>query len=230
MGLIAESMELGIRWSLGRPGWMAEDSTRVEDPANCEFRKQGKRIAGFDFNEALRDDAVASVNRLKEAYRVTILSGDRIEKVQAMAKQLHLPAEAAIGEQSPEEKASFVEGLGNHALYIGDGANDALAFAKAAVRGTPATPHGLLQDKADFYFTGRSLSGLLELFRVRKMRQRAVHLAFGFAVAYNIIVVAVALAGMMHPLLAAILMPLSSLATISLVAITYRSSEKPVQA
>jgi Cu2+-exporting ATPase len=55
------------------------------------------------------------------------------------------------------------------------------------------------------------------------MRHQAVLMAFGFAVLYNIVVVAIALAGHMHPLLAAILMPLSSLATISLVALRYRS-------
>jgi len=117
-----------------------------------------------------------------------------------------------------------------HALFVGDGANDALAFAHAGVRGTPATPHGLLQDKADFYFTGRGLGGLLQLFAVQKLRHRAVRAAFLFAVSYNVAVAVVALAGQMHPLLAAILMPLSSLASMSLVAAVYRHGEHTLQA
>jgi Cu2+-exporting ATPase len=227
MGLMAESENRA--WTLGRPGWRGSDLVPHEDH-DCEYRKNGHLLAAFRFAEALREDAVESVGWMRKRFAVSILSGDRSEKVKAMASQLGLPGEAAIGEQSPAEKAAFVESMNSRALYIGDGANDALAFAKAAVRGTPATPHGLLQDKADFYFTGRSLSGLLEIFRITELRRNAVRLAFGFAVAYNVAAVALALAGKMHPLLAAILMPLSSLATISLVALTYRKGEKPVQA
>jgi Cu2+-exporting ATPase len=230
MGLVAHAASTGTTWTLGRPGWKATGNGGPESDAGCVFRKDGRLMAAFTFTEALRDDARQSVEWLKRRYSVHILSGDRIEKVQAMARLLQLSESSAIGEQSPEEKARFVESMTGDALYVGDGANDALAFEKAAVRGTPATPHGLLQDRADFYFTGRSLSGLLELFRIRSLRHRAVRLAFGFAVAYNAVVVAVALAGLMHPLLAAVLMPLSSLVTISLVAATYKRGEKPVQA
>ncbi len=53
--------------------------------------------------------------------------------------------------------------------------------------------------------------------------------AFVLAVAYNVAVVAVALAGRMHPLLAAILMPLSSLATIGVVAAVYRHGARQLQ-
>lgn len=231
MGLRAESASRGMVWSLGRPDWMSEGADTQTGDVQCAFRLNGSLLAGFRFDEAMREDAVDAIQSIHKRYPVTILSGDRITKVRSMAEHLGLPATSAIGEQSPEEKAAFVRGLGNdRALYIGDGANDALAFSKAAVRGTPATPHGLLQDKADFYFTGRSLSGLLELFSVHKLRRRAVRSAFAFAVLYNIIVVAIALAGKMHPLLAAILMPLSSLVTISIVAIIYKRREKRVQA
>ena len=229
MGLVAESSETGKRWTLGRPGW--EGALPGDGAAQCEFRADGALLAGFRFRDALREDAAESIDWIRQRYAITILSGDQTEKVRQMAGLLGLPEEAAIGDQSPQEKASFMESLGNRkALYIGDGANDSLAFSRAEARGTPATPHGLLQDKADFYFTGRSLAGLLQLFSVARTRARAVSVAFGFAIAYNIAVVAVDLAGHMHPLLAAILMPLSSLATISMVALVYRGREKQVQA
>jgi Cu2+-exporting ATPase len=232
MGLIAESAGAGSRWTLGRPGWQAAQTAAApgsEAGAHAEFRRDGELLAGLHFKEALREDAREAVDELKRRYPITLLSGDRVGKVRRMAAALGLPPSAAVGEQTPEGKAAFVEALGQRgALYIGDGANDALAFAKARVRGTPATPHGLLQDKADFYFTGRSLRGLLQLFRISRLRDRAVHATFAFAVLYNLVVVAVALAGHMHPLLAAVLMPLSSLTTIALVALIYRQGRHPV--
>ncbi|NDV60859.1 HAD-IC family P-type ATPase [Puniceicoccales bacterium CK1056] len=232
MGLLGKSETTGKTWSLGRPGWKTDQAGPASLPdVGCEFRLNGKLVASFSFKEALREDAIESVKALRARCPITILSGDRVDKVRAMARQLNLPESAAIGEQTPDEKAAFMESIGDaKALYVGDGANDALAFSKAAVRGTPATPHGLLQDKADFYFTGRSLSGLLHLFRIQRLRKRAIQMAFVFAVSYNVIVVAVALAARMHPLLAAILMPLSSLATLSIVALVYRKNSGKLQA
>ncbi len=232
MGLVATAGD--TRWTLGRPGW-AESSERSdaaagsEQPEGCRFCRDGRRLAGFVFREALREDAQAALQELRARFPVTILSGDQEQRVRELAALLGLPAEAALGGQSPQQKARFMEQAGRAALFVGDGANDALAFARAAVRGTPATPHGLLQDKADFYFTGRGLGGLLRLFAVHRLRRRAVRAAFVLAVAYNVAVVAVALAGRMHPLLAAILMPLSSLATIGVVAAVYRHGARQLQ-
>lgn len=228
MGLVAESKAQDNRWSLGRPGWQPNDALSGTDGgSHCDFRKNGQLLAGFLLHEAMREDALEAIADLKTQYRITILSGDRVDKVVKMAQALELPESAAIGEQSPEQKEAFMDSLGSaKSLYIGDGANDSFAFSKATVRGTPATPHGLLQDKADFYFTGRSLKGLLELLRIHKIRQLAVRSAFVFAILYNVIVVCIALLGSMHPLLAAILMPLSSLTTISLVAGIYRGKRR----
>lgn len=229
MGLIATSACLGTSWSLGRPGWRTPHGASTA--GDCNFLRDERLLAAFSFEEALRDDAVHLVKSLRQRFPVYLLSGDRSRKVAAMAARLGLPPEAAIGEQVPEAKAAFVAALGKQGtLYLGDGANDALAFNHSMIRGTPATPHGLLQDRADFYLTGKSLRGLLALFDIARLRRRAIHLAFAFALLYNIAVVAVALLGHMHPLLAAIFMPLSSLATIGLVALVYKHGSAVLRA
>ncbi len=229
MGLLGRSASLASRWSLGRPGWLAPDGPTA--PGDAHFRRDQGLLAAFNFEEALRDDAASLIQSLRSRFPVYLLSGDRSQKVAAMAQRLGLEKDAAIGEQVPEAKAAFVVALGKQGtLYVGDGANDALAFDCSMIRGTPATPHGLLQDRADFYLTGKSLHGVLALFRVAHLRRRAVHLAFGFAILYNIAVVTVALFGYMHPLLAAILMPLSSLATIGLVALVYKRGQSALRA
>ena len=228
MGLQATSAHLGLSWSLGRPGWLA---TEIPATGDSHFLRGHELLAAFSFEEALREDAVELVRALRDRFPIYLLSGDRSHKVEAMAARLGLPKEAAVGEQVPEAKAAFVTALGKQGtLYLGDGANDALAFDQSMIRGTPATPHGLLQDRADFYLTGKSLRGLLALFGIARLRRRAVHLAFGFAILYNLAVVAVALLGHMHPLLAAVLMPLSSLATIGLVASVYKHGTPALRA
>jgi len=230
-GIVARSEACGITWTLGRPQWKQDGGPACPRGATCAFRRDGALLAAFRFREAVREGAKEAIARLRKRYPIQILSGDQPEKVKALARQLNLPPETAIGDQTPEEKGAFLEKVEHQgALFVGDGANDSLAFAAARVRGTPATPHGLLQDKADFFFTGRSLTGLLELFTVFRLRQKAVKRAFAFAVGYNVIVVALALSAHMHPLLAAILMPLSSVATISLVALVYHAGKTKLKA
>jgi P-type Cu2+ transporter len=119
-----------------------------------------------------------------------------------------------------------VEHEAGHALFIGDGANDSLAFDAALCAGSPVTGRSFLEQKADFFFLGYSLRFVSGLMRVAGMHRVAVRRVFAFSVLYNISAAGLGLAGHLNPLLAAILMPLSSLATMSLVAWTFRGGKR----
>jgi Cu2+-exporting ATPase len=111
-------------------------------------------------------------------------------------------------------------------LYLGDGANDSLAFDAAFVTGTPVVDRSLLESKADFYTLGSGLAFLPGLLNAAAARANAVGMAFGFALIYNLTTVAFSTAGRMSPLLAAILMPLSSIASILIVASVSRRNSR----
>ena len=204
-------------WRLGRPGWAVESG--VTPAGRCVLACDGVGVAGFDFREEVRQDAAAQVGRfVAEGLEVHLLSGDEPAKVQAMAEALGIPAERAHGGMSPADKGEWVAVHdARDTLMIGDGANDTIAFERAWCRGTPAVDRGLLERKADFYFLGRSLAGIGMLFRVARARRRTILRVFGFAVAYNLFAVTLALAGRMNPLLAAVLMPASSMVSILIV-------------
>jgi Cu2+-exporting ATPase len=151
------------------------------------------------------------------------LSGDRREKVAAMASALGLPEAHAVAEVTPEQKASWVKMLdARDTLMLGDGANDSLAFDAAFARGTPVIHRGVLEGKADFYYLGRGLSGLRRLFEVNATRARTQTFLIGFSVCYNLITVSFAALGHMSPLIAAVIMPASSLFSLLVVAVGMR--------
>ena len=100
---------------------------------------------------------------------------------------------------------------------LGDGANDSLAFDRALCRGTPVIHRGVLEGKADFYYLGRGISGVRALFEVNIIRRHTQIAVLIFSVAYNLLAVGLAVAGMMNPLIAAALMPINSLLTLALV-------------
>jgi Cu2+-exporting ATPase len=200
-------------WRLGRPDWAG---AALKD---CVFALNGSSIATFSFAEQPRADAAAEIALLRSrGYRVDIVSGDRGHKVSAMAQQLGLPDGNYHGEMSPAEKADWVRSIDAcDTLMIGDGANDSLAFNESLCTGTPAIDRGLLEHKSDFYFVGRGLNGVRHLLDSGLRRRDTVRSVLAFAVAYNIVVVVISLAGKMSPLAAAVLMPLSSLASLATV-------------
>lgn len=207
----------GTEWTLGRG-----------EGADAILQRQGVIIAGFRFRDELRAESVEEVQGLKSrGLEVCILSGDRETKVAHIAQQLGLDPQHWQALMKPEQKAAWIaQHDQDDTLYIGDGANDSLAFDASLCAGSPVSGRSFLEQKADFFFLGHSLrfsSGLLDTARVHR---RATRRVFAFSVIYNVATVIAGLMGSLSPLAAAILMPLSSVVTLSLVALTFGRKKK----
>lgn len=224
----------GVRWTLGHPAWDGSSGDRhslpvtpwSNHPADAVLRQNGTIIASFRFKDTIRPETRDTLAKLhRQGYTLHILSGDGSRKVADLANKAGIPHECALGNLTPSEKATAVRELDHHdTLYLGDGANDSLAFDEAFCTGTPVIDKGVLENRADFYFLGRSLSFVTALFQTARLRQKAVRRTATFALLYNASAAVICLTGHMNPLLAAILMPLSSLVTLALVAVHFRKA------
>lgn len=239
--VIGQGVALG-EWTLGRAEWSGFlDSQVIEEEcektvchlisykppgasvvvskeADVVLARAGRAVARFKFADTARSDARDELAALTcRGLQPVVLSGDRTEKVAALMRELGLPADNGYGELSPREKADW---FAEHpeALMLGDGANDSLAFDRALCRGTPVIHRGVLAQKADFYYLGRGIAGIRALFEINDARHRTQVALLVFMVAYNLCAVGMAVSGNMNPLIAAILMPTSSLATLAIVA------------
>ncbi|MBK1882100.1 heavy metal translocating P-type ATPase metal-binding domain-containing protein [Luteolibacter pohnpeiensis] len=217
---IAEEPGLGVHlddhgdlWSLGRPNWKAPG-----EPGTTVLAKNGILIAAFRFTDSLRPDATKVIQELHRTFQLFILSGDHADKVTKLAGELGIHTENARGGLTSAQKAQEMQQIDHRdTLYLGDGANDSLAFDRALATGTPVADRSLLEKKADFYTLGSGLNWLPQLFQISRNRNRGIHRTFAFTLIYNLIAIAICLTGGMNPLLAAILMPLSSIISIALV-------------
>jgi Cu2+-exporting ATPase len=217
-GEIAEVVGCGVEldgWSLGRAGW------RDAAPADhaTVLARGGRVLARFHLTDTARPGARAELAALAaRGLETVILSGDRSDKVATLARELGVADAAAIGGLSPQAKAGWFDRAEREdTLMLGDGANDSLAFDRALCRGTPVIHRGMLAAKADFYYLGRGIDGIRALFEVNDARRHTQAWLLAFMIAYNVEAVGLAVDGLMHPLLAAILMPVSSLMTLALV-------------
>jgi Cu2+-exporting ATPase len=201
----------------------AKEAPTVADSATL-LTADGLTVAEFRFEEALKTDAATEVERLRRAgYQLHLLSGDAPAKVSAAAKALGIDPDRALGALAPEEKAAVVERLDrNDTLMVGDGINDSPSFEAALCTATPAIDRPVLPGKADFYFSGDGIAALRRaLISARRLRT-VVRDNLVLASLYNLTAVALCFAGLVTPVVAAILMPLSSVGIVSLTA--YRLS------
>lgn len=219
-------------WSLGKPGWTGVPDFFPAGPANpgSELRCNGESVACFQFQESLRPGTASMLqNLVKSGLSLHILSGDHPDKVRHVANFLQIPPANAAGALSPEEKAGRVRALDQqNTLFLGDGANDSLAFDAASVTGTPVVDRSLLESKADFYTLGSGLGFLPALLQTARARTQAVRAAFAFALIYNVTAVSFCATGHMIPIIAAIIMPLSSIVSIAIVA-ALTHAKKPIR-
>jgi Cu2+-exporting ATPase len=222
----------GSSWTLGRPGWKSGHEERAGNAgddavvANGEvvLAREGEVVARFRMKDTPRPDARGEIVALTaRGLEVTILSGDAAAKVRALAAEVGIPEGAARGGQTPQDKADWIAAHGaDDVLMLGDGANDSLAFDRALCCGTPVIHRGLLERKADFYYLGRGIGGIRALFETDAVRRRTQRAILVFSVAYNLTVVGLAVAGRVNPLVAAVLMPVSSLTTLAIVGLGMR--------
>jgi Cu2+-exporting ATPase len=177
----------------------------------------GRELSRLVLEESVRQDAMDEVERLSDmGYSVHILSGDTHTKVDRVARFLGIPPERARGALGPEEKARVLRQLDSHdSLMVGDGLNDSLSFDEALCTATPTVDRAVLPQKCDFYFLGDGIAAVRRSLQAAFRLHRVQRDSLIFAASYNLIAVALCLAGLVSPAVAAILMPLSSVAVVT---------------
>jgi P-type E1-E2 ATPase len=131
---------------------------------------------------------------------------------QGRARRLGVPCATACS--SPQDKARRVAtqtAAGHAVLFVGDGVNDALAMAEARASLAVESGAPIAAQVADGLWDGRDPRALAFALRVCRSAVASVRASLRYALVYNSIGVVAAAAGLLHPVLAAVLMTASSL-------------------
>jgi len=204
-----EAEYAGSRYRLGAPDWVVERG--AAPAAGLGFSRDGRLLAWLIADEALRPGARDAVDALvQQGLEPWLLSGDDDARVKAVAAELGIAPEHARGNMKPEDKMAWLAEHGRKgALFIGDGLND--GAVDALVSGTPAADRPLRAAASDFSLIAPGLAPLAgaltaarELGVATRQLQRAGASVSGAAVLLSV-------AGLAHPLLVALFMPLAAL-------------------
>lgn len=201
-------------WRLGSAAFALGDASGM---GGTYFTRDGETLARFDVEEELKSDAREELARLEErGLRVHLLSGDREERVLRVARELGVDAERVRAELAPEAKARYVRALDlRNTWMVGDGINDGLAFDAAYCAATPAVDRPNLPSRADLFYLGEGVAAVRVTLEWARRLASVLRTNLALAIAYNVVVVAACLAGRIGPIAAAVLMPLSSIAFLS---------------
>jgi len=217
-GLFITDPEDGSEIRLGRPEWAAaEEASGTQPGPELWLSRDGKKTAGFLFDDPPRPDAAAVVTGLaRKGLGVRLLSGDHQEAVARCAAETGI-ANYAAG-LSPQDKVRELERLaseGRRVLMAGDGLNDAPALKVAHVSASPATAADITRTAADLVFQGERLAPLAETIAIAGRAQGLIRQNLGFALLYNAVTIPLAVAGLVTPLVAAASMSASSIVVIA---------------
>jgi P-type Cu2+ transporter len=176
-------------------------------------------VGVLGIGDPIRDEARQSIAALNaEGWNLQLCSGDHPQIVEQIAKQVGI--EHARGGVSPEAKAELVKSLRSSSkrrvVMVGDGVNDAAALASADVG---IAVHGGAEaslEAGDIYLTAHGIAPLVSLVSLAHHTMRTIHIALVFSIGYNALAATLAIVGVINPLIAAIIMPISSLTVVAM--------------
>jgi heavy metal-(Cd/Co/Hg/Pb/Zn)-translocating P-type ATPase len=172
-------------------------------------------IAEFSLADHIRCDSKVSVSKLKSLdLTVKMITGDQRSISEAVAHEAGIEKENVYYEISPENKLSMIE-KNPLALMVGDGANDAMALSRSYVSVAVLGSLDISLKASDIYLTTPGISHVANLITISKETMKVVHRNLFLSLIYNSLSIYAAFTGMISPLVAAIIMPLSSLTVLT---------------
>lgn len=178
----------------------------------------GEIIGYFSFTNSYRPGLKELIGNLSENYNLKLVSGDNDSERNTIQELFGNKAEIYFN-QKPEEKMRLVQKLqqqGHKVIMIGDGLNDAGALKQSDIGIAVSDDTNNFSPACDAILDGSAFTKLPAFIRLAKVGKKAIIATFVISLTYNIIGLSFAVQGILSPVVAAILMPVSSVTIVLL--------------
>ncbi|MBX7225709.1 MAG: heavy metal translocating P-type ATPase metal-binding domain-containing protein [Chitinophagales bacterium] len=214
-----EAIVGGIHVKLGKQSYVDIDGILEKCPSSSVyFSLEGVPLGYFKMFAAWRPGFIELAEQLKKRnYQLYLLSGDKPTEDKLLKKTF---GESMYFSQTPMQKRTFIQTLqqkGKKVIMIGDGLNDAGAIKQSDVGIVLTDNTNNFLPACNAILKGTRLNHLMDFIEVAGRSKRIVHISFLISLIYNVIGLYYAVQGILNPMIAAILMPAS---TISIVLFT----------
>ncbi|OHT45895.1 heavy metal translocating P-type ATPase [Flavobacterium tructae] len=191
------------------------------EKTGLHIRIDGTYYGKFTFQNKYRDGLEKLFSTLSHEYQIKVLSGDNDGERATLEAILPKNTEL-IFNQKPEQKLEFIKKLqeeGCNVMMVGDGLNDAGALAQSNVGISISENVNVFSPACDAILDASEFSRLNYFLKLSHKSITIIKMSFVLSLLYNVVGLSFAITGNLLPLVAAIIMPLSTITIVSFVTI-----------
>ncbi len=228
-GILAEIDENIIR--IGSYDFIAQNATlpisapspleRVGERTSVHITINAIYYGKYIFNNQYREGLGELFKKLSANYQIKVLSGDNEGERDTLESILPLGTEL-IFNQKPEQKLEFIKKLqleGKNVMMVGDGLNDAGALAQSNIGISISENVNVFSPACDAILDAGEFKRLDYFLKLSKKAITTIKMSFTLSLLYNVVGLSFAITGNLLPLVAAIIMPLSTVTIVSFVTV-----------
>lgn len=207
----------GKSFQIGSASWLGVENSVLG--TRVYVAEDGKVLGAFVFENVYRAGIEKLFAELGTKFRLHILSGDNEAEKSNLEKIVPFGTKMNFNQQ-PEDKLNYIAALqkaGKKVMMLGDGLNDAGALRQSNVGISVVDDVYSFSPSSDAIIDGQKLTKLKKYIDYCTFNKSVVKLSYAFSIFYNIIGLSFALTGTLTPLVAAVLMPVSSISVVLLV-------------
>ena len=217
---------------VGNRPFMQEQAIQINQPSLASWIEQQESLArtvvyivinntfvgALSVFDTLLEETPAALKTLKaKGLNLYMLTGDTWPSALGVAKQLDLDPQCIQASVLPTEKVDFIQKLqaqGKKIMMVGDGINDAPSLAQANVGIAVAHSTDIAKQASGLTLVHKNLNAIADIFNLGRDTVQTIHQNLFFAFIYNVVMIPLAVAGLLNPMLAGISMALSSLCVV----------------
>jgi len=218
-GIFAEFEEGTVK--LGSSQFLQHMSENTHKKTKVHVEINGIYKGSYIFNNQYREGLEQLFERLSKKYKLIVLSGDNDGERPILEKML--PANATlVFNQKPEQKLQYIENLqkeGKNVMMVGDGLNDSGALAQSNVGISISENVNVFSPACDGILDASQFEKIAFFMQYSKNAMKIIYMSFTLSLLYNLVGLSFAVTGNLLPIVAAIIMPLSTITIVSFVTI-----------
>jgi len=218
-GVFAE-LEAGTV-KLGSSQFLQHMSENTHKKTKVHVEISGVYKGSYVFNNQYRQGLEQLFEALAKKYQLVVLSGDNDGERRILEKMLPSGTQLVFN-QKPEQKLAYIDDLqqqGKNVMMIGDGLNDAGALAQSNVGISISENVNVFSPACDGILDASQFHKIAFFLTYAKNAMLTIYMSFGLSLLYNVVGLSYAVTGNLLPIVAAIIMPLSTITIVSFVTV-----------